>query len=95
MVKHLNLDDAPPQVKEFVKQLDLDEAEYVLELGGKPVVGVVAHWQVEKLSQRRAAALSLLQRSWERNRAIPQEVVDRTVAEVVQQVRQENGPGKL
>jgi hypothetical protein len=60
MAKRLSIDDSSAQVKDFLGQLDLEEGEYVLEMGGKPLVGVVPPWQVEKLSQRREEILALL-----------------------------------
>ena len=89
MIKHLRVDDASPQVKDFLRQLDVERDEYVLEIGGKPVAGVVPPWQVKKLSQRREEILVLLHRSWERNRAAPEEEVDRAVTEAIQEVLQE------
>lgn len=89
MIKHLRVDDASPQVKDFLRQLDVEKDEYVLEMEGKPVVGVVPPWQVKKLSQGREEILALLRQSWERNRAVPEEEVDRVVTEAIQEVRRE------
>ena len=64
MAKHLKIDNASAQVKDFLHQLDVESAkrlvegalgrpgEYIIEVAGKPLVGVVPPWQVEKLSQR-------------------------------------------
>ena len=87
MAKRLNVDNAPPQVKDFLKQLQ--EGEYVLEMAGQPVVGIVPPWQVKKLSQEREEILLLLRQSWERNRTLSEEEVEQVVAEAVQEVRQE------
>jgi len=88
MAKHLNMDDASPQVKDFFKQLQ--EGEYVLEMAGRPVVGIVPPWQVEKLSQERQEILLLLCQSWERNRTLSAEEVEQTVEEAIQEVRRES-----
>lgn len=88
MAKYLNVDNASPQVKDFLKQFQ--EGEYVLELAGQPVVGIVPPWQVEKLSQGRQEILLLLRQSWERNRTLLEEEVEQIVAEAVREVRQEN-----
>jgi hypothetical protein len=36
MAKRLLIENTPPQVKEFLKQLDVERGKYVLEIGGKP-----------------------------------------------------------
>lgn len=88
MAKRLPIDKTPPQVREFLKQLDVEKGEYVLEIGGKPVAGVVSPRQVEHIAQRREEILSLLRQSWERNRAVPEEEVNQAVTEAIQEVRQ-------
>jgi len=90
MAKRVQVDDTPPQVKEFLRQLDVEKGEYVLEMAGKPLVGVVSPWQVEKLTQRREEILALLRQSWERNRTIGEEEVKQIVTETIQ----ESGSGK-
>ena len=89
MTKRLQIDDTPSQVKEFLKQLDVEKEEYVLEIAGKPVAGIVPPWQVEQISQRREEILSLLRQSWERNRAVQEAEVKQTVTEAIREVRQE------
>ena len=89
MAKRVQVDDTPPQVKEFLRQLDVEKGEYVLEIAGKPLVGVVSPWQVEKLTQRREEILALLRQSWERNRTTGEEEVKQIVTETIQEVRRE------
>ncbi len=89
MTKRLQIDDTPSQVKEFLKQLDVEKEEYVLEIAGKPVAGIVPPWQVEQISQHREEILSLLRQSWERNRAVQEAEVKQTVTEAIREVRQE------
>jgi len=79
MVKRLTVDDASPEVKDFLKQLDVKKGEYILEMAGKPVVGIVPAWQVEKLSQGREEILLLLRKSWERNRAVSEEEIEQVL----------------
>ena len=40
MAKHLKIDNASAQVKDFLRQLDVEKGEYVLEVAGKPLVGL-------------------------------------------------------
>ena len=93
MAKRLPIDNTPPQVREFLKQLDVEKGEYVLEIEGKPVAGVVSPRQVEQIAQRREEILTLLRRSWERNRAVPEEEVNQAVTEAIQEVRQKRTSG--
>lgn len=92
MAKRLQIDDKPTQVKEFLKQLEVEKGEYVLEIAGKPVAGIVPPWQVEQISQRREEILALLRQSWERNRAVQEEEVKQAVTEAIREVRQEKTP---
>ena len=39
MAKRLSIDDSSAQVKDFLRQLDLEEGEYVLEMGGPLELG--------------------------------------------------------
>ena len=41
MAKRLKIDDVSAQVKDFLRQLELEKGEYVLEVAGKPLVGIV------------------------------------------------------
>jgi hypothetical protein len=93
MAKRLPIDNIPPQVREFLKQLDVEKGEYVLEIGGKPVAGVVSPRQVEQIAQRREEILALLRQSWERNRAVPEEEVNQAVTEAIREVRQKRTSG--
>jgi hypothetical protein len=87
MAKRLIIDDASAQVKDFLQQLDVEKGEYVLEVAGKPLLGVVPPWQVENLSQRREEILALLEQSWERNRAVGEAEVEHSVKEAIEEVR--------
>jgi hypothetical protein len=89
MAKRLKIDDASAQVKDFLRQLDVEKGEYVLEVA-KPLVGVVPAWQVEKLSQRREEILALLKQSWEQNRTVGEAEVKQAVKEAIEEVRRES-----
>lgn len=94
MAKRLKIDDASVQVKDFLRQLDVEKGEYVLEVAGKPLVGVVPPWQVEKLSQRREEILVLLEQSWEQNRTVGDAEVKQAVKEAIEEVRREKIQGR-
>ena len=87
MAKRVNADGAAEPVKEFLRQLNVEEDAYIVELGGKSLVGIVAPWQVEQLQRDKDELLALLQASWARNREVPEEVIEREVDEAVRRVR--------
>jgi hypothetical protein len=87
MAQRLRIDDAPNQVKDFLRQFDLEKGEYVLEVAGKPLLGIVPAWQVEKLSQRRAQILALLEQSWEHNRTVGEAEIKQSVKEAIDEIR--------
>ena len=89
MTKHLSIDDASPQVKEFLQQLGTEKDGCIVELNGRPVVGIVPPWQVEKLSHDRQEAIQLLRHSWNRTHTIPEEEITQVVTEEIQNVRRE------
>jgi hypothetical protein len=94
LVKRVKVDDASPEVKNFIKQLDVEKGEYVLEMAGKPVAAVISPWLMEKYAKGREEILSLLRQSWERNRGVEEAAVEREVAEVIQEVRREKRSGR-
>lgn len=87
MAKRLPIDNTSAQVKDFLKRLDPETGEYVLEMAGKPLLGVVPAWQVEKLSQKRAEIMALLDQSWERNRTVDEDEVSQVVSEAIKESR--------
>jgi hypothetical protein len=89
LVKRVKVDDASPEVKDFLKRLDVEKGECVLEMAGKPLAGVVSPWEVEKRAKGREEILNLLRQSWERNRGVPEVAVEKEVADVIQEVRRE------
>jgi sulfur carrier protein ThiS len=42
MAKRLQIDDTPLQVMDFLKKLDVEKGEYVLEMEGNPIMGIVS-----------------------------------------------------
>ena len=93
MAKHLKIDNASAQVRDFLRQLDVEKGEYVLEVAGKPLVRVVPPWEVEKLSQRREI-LALLEQSWARNRTVGEAEVKQSVKEAIEEVRREKAQSR-
>ncbi len=87
MAKRLQIDNTPLQVRDFLKKLDIEKGEYVLEMEGKPIVGIVSPWLVEQLSQQREEILALLRQSWQRNREVSEEEIKQAVSEAIQHVR--------
>jgi hypothetical protein len=92
MAKRVPIDDTSTQVKDFLKRLDLENGEYVLEIAGKPLLGVVPAWQVEKLSQKRAEVLALLEQSWKRSRTVDEVEFRQVVSAAIKGTRRQNTP---
>jgi len=95
MTKRVPIDDTSAQVKDFLRRLEPEKGEYVLEMTGKPLIGVVPAWQVEKLSQKRAEVLALLDQSWERNRAVDEDEARQVVSEAIKEVRHRKTQSRL
>jgi len=94
MAKRVPIDNTSSQVKDFLKRLDPEKGEYILEMAGKPLVGVVPAWQVEKLSQKRAEVLALLDQSWKRNRAVDEDEVGLAISDAIKEVRREKSQSR-
>jgi hypothetical protein len=89
MVQRFKVDDASIQVKDFIRALELEKGPCVVEIDGVPAIGVVPPWQVEKLSRDREEVLSLLRRSWERNRSVSEDEAERAITEAIREVRRD------
>lgn len=89
-MRRINLESADKKVKEFFKKLKEDE-EYVLEEGGKPSFLVLPPKGKEAV---KAEVLSMLQKVWERNRKVPEDVVEKEVQEAIQAIRSKYVPSR-
>lgn len=89
-MKRIYLDTTDEKVKEFFKKLEGGE-EYVLEEGGKPSFLILSPKGREA---RKVELLSMLQDVWERNREIPEDVVEKEVQEAISAVRSKYAPGR-
>lgn len=87
MTKQVNADEASEPVKTFLRQLNVEEDNYIVELDGEPLLGIVPPWQVEQLQRDKEEVLKLLQKSWARTRDVPEEVIEQEVSEAVRRVR--------
>lgn len=89
-MKRIDLDSVDDKIQEFFQRLKGDE-EYVLEKGGKASFLLLSPKGREAL---KAEVLSMLQGVWERNRGVPEEVVEKEVQEAVKAVRNKYAPGR-
>jgi hypothetical protein len=71
----------------FLGTLDLAQDHYLIEAGGKPIVGLVPPWELENPDESRQALLGMLEVVWARTRDIPEGVLERDMEETVQAVR--------
>lgn len=89
-MKKINLDTTDEKIKEFFVKLEGGE-EYVLERGGRPSFLLLSPKGREAL---KAELLSMLQSVWERNREIPEEMIDEEVQEAVKAIRTRYAEGR-
>ncbi|MFQ5962668.1 MAG: hypothetical protein ACE5KZ_00105 [Candidatus Scalinduaceae bacterium] len=87
MVKRVNLDSVDEKIRKFLKKLKVEEDQYILEISGKPLIGVVPPWQVGNVNQKKADLLSLLKDVWAKTSDIPEEKVEKEVEDAVKAVR--------
>ena len=89
MFKIVNLDKEDEKVKEFLLRLKLDDDQYILEIEGKPLAGVVAPAQLEQTVRAKEQLFETIDNIWKRNREVSEEQVEQDVAEAVQSIRQQ------
>ncbi len=89
----VNLDEAPTDVQQFIRELPIDREGVELELGGKVVCEVLpphALSETERLLLINRGR-ELARRARTRNEGVPPAVIEREVREAVEEVRGRNG----
>lgn len=86
MVRRLNLDKADETVKEFIKNLNVDEDQYVFEFGGKPV-GALVSLDILNWWKEREESFSVYDEIWESNKNVSAREVRKDVTEAVKAIR--------
>lgn len=87
MVRKVNLDTVDEKIRNFLKKLKVEEDQYILETEGRPLLGVVAPWQVGEAREKKEKLLTMLREVWAKTTDIPQEKIEREVDEAVRAVR--------
>lgn len=87
MLKRISLDNVDENIREFLRQLKLEEDQYILEMEGKPLMGVVPVWQVEDIKLRKQELLDMLKEIWAKTREIPEATIEEEVTQAVKAVR--------
>lgn len=89
MLKRVDLDKVDKKVKEFLKGLNVEKDQYILEMEGKPVAGLVAPSQLEKMARAKERLFETIEKIWDQNREVSAEQVERDVAEAVRMAREQ------
>jgi hypothetical protein len=84
MVKRLSIDTLDEKTKAFLKGIKVKSEQYLLELNGKPVLGIVSP---EKVA--REERFAVFEKVWAKNKEVDEAEVERDVAEAVAYVRKQ------
>lgn len=87
MIKRVSLDKADEKVRYFFKKLKPEKEQYILEMGGKPIIGLVPVWRVTEIKQRKDELLSMLKEVWAKTRAISGKRIEKEVKEAIRAAR--------
>lgn len=87
MVKRVSLDNVDEKIRKFLKQFEVKEDQYILEVAGKPLIGVVPPWQVGDVNRKKEDLISMLKDVWNRTSDIPEEKIEKEVEDAVKAVR--------
>ncbi|MEX2120209.1 MAG: hypothetical protein WD847_11495 [Pirellulales bacterium] len=85
----IKLDTAPPQVRQFLEDLPLDQGGVELELNGRVLYQVIPPHQLSDAQREAilAEGWELIRAAQERNKGVPANVIEREVREAVDEVR--------
>ncbi len=78
MVKRLDINTLDEKTQAFLKSIQVEKEQYLLESNGKPILGVVAPDEVE-----RAERFKVLDRVWAKNKESKSDEVRKDVAEAL------------
>jgi len=87
MLKRVNLDNVDERIRKFLLDLKLEEDQYILEVGGKPLAGLVDPAQVEKMSRAKEKLFETVDKIWKRNKKVSAKKVQNDIADAVRSVR--------
>jgi len=87
MVKRVSLDRVDEKVREFLKKLKTEKYQYILEMRGKPLIGIVPPWQVTEIKQRKGELLSMLKGVWSKTGDISGKRIEKEVEDAVRAAR--------
>jgi hypothetical protein len=88
-MRRINLDDAPPAVKKYIRSLRVGPGGVNLESQGEVILRVLPPNEMTEAEKAAAVdkAWKLIRRSQERNRGVSQAVIAREVQDAVDEVR--------
>jgi len=87
MIKKVSLEKVDEKIRYFFKKLRIEKNQYILEIGGKPIIGVVPPWQVIEIKQRKNELFSMLKEVWSKTEEIPGKRIEKVVQEGIRAAR--------
>ena len=88
MIKKNKLNKADEKVKDFFKKFK-EETQYIVEIKGKPVLGIVPPWQIDQMKQSKKELRAMLEEIWAKTRSVSEKEIEKIVDEAVKAVRSE------
>lgn len=81
MVKRLNIDELDKKTQAFLKSIQIDNEQYLLESNGKPVLGIISPEEVE-----RSERFKVFDQVWIKNNEANEEEVREDISEALKAV---------
>ncbi len=91
MKRTLSAVEARKHLGEILEGVYYRGDEVVIERAGKPMAAVIPPGRYQALEQERERMIELLDRTHERNKDVPYEVIEREVEQAIREVREGYG----
>jgi hypothetical protein len=88
-MRRINVDRVQPAVKDFLRNLPVEQDGVELELGGRVICKVIPALQFSEAEKKALMKerWRLVRKAQERNKGVPARVIEREVREAVDEVR--------
>jgi prevent-host-death family protein len=87
VVKKVNALKARKNLGQLLEEVYYKGDQYVIERAGRPMAAVVPVWQLEERQKRQEKFFGLVEKTWERNKKVKPEIIEREVELAVRAVR--------
>jgi len=91
MKRRLSAVEARKHLGELLEGVYYRGDEVVIERAGKPMAAVISPDRYRAMEQERERMIELLERTQERNKDVPYEVIEREVEQAIREVREGYG----